>query len=80
VSRGLALLLAIIGGGLAAFAAVVAFVAVTAGVLWIYVFGDNPWPAWVDPVMGALMFLIGAVVWFVAARLIWKRLTAPAAG
>ena len=51
MSRGVALLLAILGGAVAAFAATVAFVGVTAGVLWIYVFGDDTWPAWVDPVM-----------------------------
>ena len=79
MSRWLALLLAIVGGAMAAFVAIVAFVGVTAGVLWIYVFGDDPWPAWVDPVMGAAMLAVGAAVWFVMARLIWKRLSAPPA-
>ena len=79
MSRGVALLLAILGGAVAVFAATVAFVGVTAGVLWIYVFGDDTWPAWVDPVMSVLMMLVGAAVWFVAGRLIWRRLTSPPA-
>ena len=28
-----------------------------AGILWLYVFGDNPWPAYVEPLTSALFIL-----------------------
>ena len=74
MSRWLALLIAVIGGGVAAFAAAIGFVAVSYGVLWIYVFGDDPWPKWVDPVLGVLLFAVALGVWVAVGLLIWRQL------
>ena len=38
-------------------------VAGAAGVLWLFVFGDNPWPPVADAVLGAVIFLGGGGVW-----------------
>ena len=74
MSRWLALALAIIAGSVAAFATAIAFVATVYGLLWIYVFGDNPWPAWVEPAMTALLFILAFGVGIAVAWIIWKRL------
>jgi len=79
VNRWLALVLAIVAGGVAAFAAAIAFVGTVYGFLWIYVYGDNPWPAWVEPVMTVLLFVFTFGVGIGVAWIIWKRLTAPPA-
>jgi hypothetical protein len=69
-----ALVIAIVGGAVAAFAAALIFVGVGYGILWIYVFGDNSWPAWVDPTMNALLLIFALGVWLVVAWRIFKRL------
>ena len=64
-----------------AFAAAIAFVGTVYGFLWIYVYGDNPWPAWVEPVMTVLLFVFAFGVGIGVGWIIWKRLTGrPAAG
>lgn len=47
------------------FAAILtaALVAVVAGVLWIFVFGDNVWPSFVNRSMSVLIFAVFGVVW-----------------
>ena len=74
MNRWLALLIAILAGAAAAFAASIAFVGVGYGVLWLYVFGDSSWPAWVDPAMNALLLIFAFGVWIVVGWLIFKRL------
>ena len=36
-----------------------------AGILWLYVFGDNPWPAYVQPILAALFILAVLFLWLV---------------
>jgi hypothetical protein len=36
---------------------------VAAGILWIYVFGDNPWPSSVEKILPILFALIFLMVW-----------------
>ena len=74
MNRWVVALLAIVAGGAFAFAAILGVVAVTYGVLWIYVFGDDPWPPWVDAGLNIAIPLIGLAIWAVAAWLIWRRL------
>jgi len=74
VNRWLALAVAIVAGAAAAFAAAIAFVSVVYGALWIYVFGDNSWPAWVDPVAGGLMLAFAFGTWVVVAWRVWRSL------
>ena len=45
-----------------------AVVGASAGVLWLFVFGDDPWPAWSEPLLGALALAVGAAV---ATVLLW---------
>ena len=80
MNRWLAFIVAIIAGAIVALGASIGFVAVTYGVLWLYVFGDNSWPAWVDPALNVAVVLFGFAVWAAAAWFIWKRLARPPAG
>ena len=76
MNRWFASVLAVIAGALAAFTAAMAFVAVATGVLWIFVFGDDPWPDWVDTALGVALFAVGVSAGAAVAWLTWKRLTA----
>jgi hypothetical protein len=76
VNRWLALLLGIVGGGAIAFAVLLAFVPALYGFLWIFVFGDDSWPDWVDQVSNIAIPLIGLAIWVIAGWFIWKRLVA----
>lgn len=60
VSRLAGGLIGLVGGAVAAFFAVGA----TAGFLWLFVFGDNPWPSWSGWILGAvgLAVLIAGIV------------------
>jgi uncharacterized BrkB/YihY/UPF0761 family membrane protein len=76
VNRAVALLLAVIGGGAIAFAALLIGVAAIGGILWIYVFGDNSWPAWVETASNVAIPVIGLMMWAGFGWFIWLRLTA----
>jgi hypothetical protein len=39
------------------------FLGFLAGVLWIYVFGDNPWPSLIDKLLPALFVLVFLTFW-----------------
>jgi hypothetical protein len=49
------------------------------GVLWIFVFGDDSWPPWVDRTLNLATPVVGLILWAYFAWLIWKRVSAPAA-
>lgn len=34
-----------------------------AGVLWLFVYGDNPWPAWSDGLFGGVLVLAFSTLW-----------------
>ena len=80
MNRWLALIVAVIAGAAVAFAASIGMVGFGYGFLWLYVFGDSPWPSWVDPAFNYGLVLFGFAVWAVAAWLIWKWLVRPRAG
>ena len=50
-------------------------VAAIAGVLWIFVFGDNAWPSFVDRSMSILIFIVWATAWLllVLAAYVWGK-------
>jgi hypothetical protein len=37
-----------------------------AGMLWLYVFGDNPWPAYTETITSALFVLVFLMLWIVS--------------
>ena len=79
MNRWLALAIAILCGSVAAFVAAMAFVGTVYGFLWIYVYGDNPWPDWVEPAMSVLLLAVASGTGATVAYVIWKRLIAPRA-
>ncbi len=79
MNRWLALLLAIIGGAMAALAITVAVGGGLLGILWLYVFGDDPWPLWAETVLNLAIPIAGLSLWAMFGWLIWRRLTGPRA-
>lgn len=57
-----ALLFAISGLALAAMAAFLLFGA-AAGVLWLFVLGDDPWPVWTERLLPAIVGLVFLAIW-----------------
>ena len=76
MNRALVLLLAIVGGAAGALAIMMCLTAVLMGTLWIFVFGDDPWPSWFEPVLNVAIPITGLLLWFYVGWLIWRRLLA----
>jgi hypothetical protein len=74
VNRALAVLLAIIGGAAAALFAVIVFGGALLGILWLFVFGDDPWPGWAESALNIAIPLVGLFLWAVFGWQIWLRL------
>ena len=77
MNRWLPLLIAIVGGGVAAFAVTLFATAAIAGMLWLYLFGDDTWPQWVIGALDIAIPLVGLALWAFFAWLIGSRLTGP---
>lgn len=77
MNRALALIVAIALGFAAAFLVTAFSMATLYGVLWIFVFGDDPWPTWVRSGLDIAVYAVGFLLWAIFGWLIWKRLTAP---
>lgn len=72
-------LIGLIAGAIAAIFAVGA----TAGFLWLFVFGDNPWPSWSGWILGAVglaVLLAGTVAGVVLGARFRPALIVPLAG
>ena len=74
MNRGVRLLLAVVGGAGGALAIVMAGTVMLMGVLWLYVFGDDSWPRWVDPALDIAIPVVGLLLWAYLGCLIWRRL------
>ena len=77
MTRFLKLLLAVIGGAIGAWAMMLGFVGALYGMLWIFVFGDDSWPGWVETVLNFTVPVVGLGLWAVFSWAIWNRLNAP---
>lgn len=56
---------------LASIIAVALMLAVSAGALWLFLLGDNPWPPLASTLLGVVFFLGGAVLWLALLRAAW---------
>ena len=74
MNRVAAALLAIIGGGALALGAMMLGTGMLAGFLWIFVFGDDPWPGWATTGLNILLPIVGLFLWAVFGWQIWLRL------
>jgi hypothetical protein len=59
-----ALLFGVPGFFVAGLAGIFGFAAL-AGALWLYVFGDNPWPAYIEPLLAILFVLTVLFLWMI---------------
>ena len=73
MNRWVVLLMAIVGGAIAAWGATLGFAGALGGFLWIFVFGDDPWPTWTNYAGGIAAFAVGAATWVIVGRAIWLR-------
>ena len=70
---GVVLLLAIVGGAIAAYTTVLLVGGALLGILWLWVFGDDPWPRWVTTSFDILLPVVGLFLWAVFGWQIWLR-------
>ena len=77
MNRWAALLLAIIGGAAVALALMMFGTAALFGLLWIFVFGDDPWPGWVEPAFNIAIPIVGLPLWALFSWAIWNYLQSP---
>ena len=74
MNRWVALLLAVVGGGIAAYTTILLIAGGLLGVGWLWVFGDDPWPAWAMNGLNVLIPVGGLVLWGLFAGFIWLKL------
>ena len=74
MNRWVALLLAIVGGAAVGWAATLGAAGAIGGFLWIFVYGDNEWPAWTNSAGGIAAFAVGLAVWVIVGLSIWRKL------
>jgi hypothetical protein len=74
VSRWVALLLAVVGGAIAAYTTILLVAGGLLGVGWLWVFGDDPWPSWAMTGLHRLIPIGGLVLWALFGGLIWVSL------
>ena len=77
MNRWAALLLAVIGGAAVALGLSMLGAAALFGLLWIFVFGDDPWPGWVEPSLNVAIPIAGLALWALFSWAIWNRLKSP---
>lgn len=53
-------------GLVVAFIAAMATVALFAGIFWLFIYGDNPWPNWSDYFLGSVALIVFLSVWLLA--------------
>ncbi|NUR12375.1 MAG: hypothetical protein HOQ20_11115 [Bradyrhizobium sp.] len=75
MNRWVALLIAVIAGGIAGVVVGSAIIIGLYAVLWMFVFGDNSWPEWVRPAMDLALQLLCLMLWAAFGWAIWRGLT-----
>ena len=74
MNRFAAALLAIIGGAAVALGVLMLGSGAVAGILWIFVFGDDPWPNWAMTTLNLIIPVVGLFFWAVFGWQLWLRL------
>jgi hypothetical protein len=74
LNRIVAVLLAVLGGAAVAIGMLMLGTGAVAGILWIFVFGDDPWPGWATTALNILIPVAGMFLWAVFSWQIWLRL------
>ena len=73
MNRIIVALLAIVGGAIASYFCIMLLGGAILGALWLYVFGDNPWPTGWEPFLIVFLVAMGLALWVLFARAIWMR-------
>ena len=75
MKRWAAATIAVTLGAVIAAPLIVGVAAGLAGATWIFVFGDDTWPAWVDPAFMTVITVFALAIWAGLAWVIWLQLT-----
>ena len=74
MKRWVAVLLAIIGGAIAAYTTILLLAGLLLGVGYLWLFGDDLWPVWATKGFDLLILFGGLIFWGFFGMLIWGRL------
>lgn len=69
-----AVLLAIVGGAIAGYTAVLLLAGFLLGVGYLWLFGDDLWPEWATRGLDLMILFGGLIFWGLFGLLIWARL------
>ena len=72
MSQWVALLLAIVGGAIAAYTTILLVAGGLLGVGWLWVFGDDPWPRWSEWAIMALGLGGSLLAGLLAGLAVWR--------
>jgi hypothetical protein len=72
MSRWLRYFLALLGAGLGFITGLMGCGAIAAGIGWIFLFGDDPWPSWSDGAIVAAALIGGVVAGTVTGLAAWR--------
>jgi hypothetical protein len=74
VPRSVRLLLALLAAAIGAWAGIVVIGGGTAGIAWLFLFGDDSWPGWAEPVILGIAILGAIVFAWRGGRSVWLAL------
>ena len=74
MNRAAAVLLALIGGAAAGLVGLMVIGGGFLGFLWLFVFGDDPWPHWAEAALNFAIPILGLFLWAMFGWQIWLRL------
>ncbi|MCC6236490.1 MAG: hypothetical protein IT299_02825 [Dehalococcoidia bacterium] len=62
-----------VAGALLGFAIAASIMVMGAATFWLFIFGDDPWPAWAENGLVVGAYAIGLAVLVVGVRAGWRR-------
>lgn len=62
-----------VGGAVLGFVLAASIIVMGAAMFWLFIFGDDPWPAWAENLLVVIAYGIGVAVLVVAVRAGWRR-------
>lgn len=72
--RWVRLALALIAAAIGGWAGLMVIGGGAAGIAWLFLFGDNPWPGWAEPVILAIGVLGALIFAWRGGRSVWLAL------
>ena len=74
MSRPVRILLSLLAAAIGGWAGVMIVGGGAAGLAWLFLFGDDPWPGWAEPVILTIAALGGLIFAWRGGRSVWLAL------